>query len=77
MNYRARVAESAARHGVVGSVANLPDGTVAIDVQGALAAVTAFLDDIRGPLGRSDASSVERVAELPVDPEQQRFDIVR
>ncbi len=77
VNYRARVAESAGRHGVVGTVANHPDGSVRIDVQGDPDRVAAFLRDIGGPRGLSDATSVERVAELPVAPERRGFSIVR
>ncbi len=54
--YRARVAEAAVRHGVVGSVANRSDGTVFIDVQGDLAAVEAFLREARVTRTRCNAS---------------------
>jgi len=69
VNYRARVAEAALRHGVVGTVANRPDGTVFIDVQGPVAAVEAFLRDVSGPRGVSHAHAVERVAEVAVSPD--------
>jgi len=77
VNYRARVAEAAHRHGVVGSVANRPDGTVFIDVQGELAAVEAFIRDVSGPRGVSHARVVQRVADLPVSPDLLGFEIVR
>ncbi len=77
VNYRARVAESARRRGLAGTVENRWDGTVFIDVQGPEPEVQSFLDDIRGPRGMSHASSVERVAIRPVDPDLQGFDIVR
>jgi acylphosphatase len=77
VNYRARVAESGHRHGVVGSVANRGDGTVFIDVQGELAAVEAFLRDVSGPLGASHAHVVQRVAEVPVSPDLLGFEILR
>jgi len=74
--YRARVAEAAHRHGVVGSVANRSDGTVFIDVQGDLMAVEAFLRDVSGPRGASHARAVERVAELPASPDLTGFEIL-
>lgn len=77
VNYRARVAEAARRHGVVGTVANRPDGTVFIDVQGSVAAVEAFLRDVSGPRGVSHAYAVERVAEVSVSPDLVGFDILR
>jgi len=77
VNYRARVAEAAHRHGVVGSVANRPDGTVFIEVQGDLAAVEAFLRDVNGPRGASHAHVVQRLAELPVSPDLTAFEIRR
>jgi len=77
VNYRARVAEAAYRHGVVGSVANRVDDTVFIDVQGELAAVEAFIRDVSGPRGVSHARAVQRVAELPVSPDLLGFEIVR
>jgi acylphosphatase len=77
VNYRARVAESARRHGVVGTVANRADGTVSIDVQGDLATVEAFLRDVSGPRGASHAHAVHRVAELAVSADLIAFDIVR
>lgn len=77
VNYRARVAEAAHRHGVVGSVANRSDSTVCIDVQGDLAAVEAFLRNASGPRGASHARTVQRVAEVAVDPKLVTFEIVR
>lgn len=77
VNYRARVAESADRHGVVGSVANLADGTVRIDVQGDRAQVEQFLRDVSGPHGLSHAHLVRRVADLPVSTELRGFEIRR
>jgi len=77
VNYRARVAESAHRHGVVGSVANRADGTVFIDVQGTLDAVEAFLRDVSGPRGASHARALERVAEVAIAPDLVGFEIVR
>jgi acylphosphatase len=62
---------------VVGSVANRPEGTVFIDVQGAVEAVEAFLRDISGPRGASHARVVQRVADVPVAPDLLGFDIVR
>ena len=77
VNYRARVAESARRHGVVGAVENRPDGTVFIDVQGPIDLLEAFLEDVRGARGMSHARSVERVAEVPISRELRGFEIVR
>jgi acylphosphatase len=77
VNYRARVAEAAHRHGVVGSVANGPDGTVFIDVQGAIEAVEAFLRDVSGPRGVSHAHAVDRVAEVAISSELSGFEILR
>jgi acylphosphatase len=77
VNYRARVAEAARRHGVVGTVANRSDGTVFIDVQGTVEAVEAFLRDVSGPRGASHAHLVQRVAEVTVSPELVAFEILR
>jgi acylphosphatase len=77
VNYRARVAEAAYRHGVVGRVANREDGTVFIDVQGDRSAVEAFLRDVSGPRGASHAREVRRVAEVEVSPGLVGFDISR
>jgi acylphosphatase len=77
VNYRARVSEAAGRYGLTGSVANRPDGTVFIDVQGPREAVEAFLDDVRGPRGLSDAYAVERVAERPLSRDLTGFRIAR
>ncbi len=75
--YRARVAQAAHRHGVVGSVANRTDGTVFIDVQGDLAAVEAFLRDVSGPRDASHAHAVRRIAELGISPDLIAFEILR
>ncbi|MGD0589148.1 MAG: acylphosphatase [Thermoplasmata archaeon] len=77
VNYRARVAEAALRHGLVGGVANRTDGTVFIDVQGDLAAVEAFLRDVSGPRDASHAHAVERVAELAISQDLLGFEILR
>lgn len=77
VNYRARVAEAARRRGVVGSVANQPDGTVFIDVQGPLEVVEAFLREVSGRRGLSHAHTVERVADVPVDVSLVDFEIQR
>lgn len=77
VNYRARVAESARRHGLVGSVENRADGSVLIDVQGPRAVVEAFLRDVSGPSGLSHAHVVRRVAELPLSPDLLGFVIAR
>jgi acylphosphatase len=77
VNYRARVAEAADRCGVVGTVANRPDGTVFIDVQGPVAAVEAFLRDVSGQQGVSHAHTVERMAEVAISSELVGFDILR
>lgn len=71
------MAEAAYGHGVVGTVANRADGTVFIDVQGAIEAVEAFLRDVSGPRGVSHAHVVQHVAELPVSPDVVGFDILR
>ncbi|HYA57243.1 MAG TPA: acylphosphatase [Thermoplasmata archaeon] len=75
--YRARVAEAAHRYAVAGSVENRPDGKVFIDVQGPREMVEAFLSDVSGPRGLSDARRLERVAELPVSSELRGFEIRR
>ncbi len=77
VNYRARVTEAANRHGVVGTVENRADGTVFIDVQGPRYRVEAFLHEIRGARGASRPSSVERIADVPVAPDRQSFEILR
>lgn len=77
VNYRARVAEAAVRHGLVGSVVNRPDGTVLIEVQGLPQTVEAFVRDVSGPRGASHPDSVLRVEELPVSPELLTFEILR
>lgn len=77
VNYRARVFSAARLHGLVGSVRNLSDGTVFIDVQGPRGDVSAFLQDVSGTQGLSDATSVQRVAELPVTSCSIGFDILR
>jgi acylphosphatase len=77
VNYCARVAEAAQRHGVVGTVANRPDGTVFIDVQGPVEAVEAFLRAVSGPRGVSHAHAVERVAQVALSSELVGFDILR
>ena len=77
VNYRVRVAESAQRHGVVGSVTNRADGTVLIDVQGELASVEAFIRDVSGPRGASHAHSVQRIAETARGSRPDRLEIVR
>ena len=73
VNYRARVAEAAWRHGVSGSVMNRPDGTVFLDVQGPRAVVEAFLQDVSGPRGMSHAHAVRRVAEVATSPDLADF----
>ena len=77
VNFRDRVREAANRYGVVGRVANQPDGTVLIDVQGPPEVVEAFLRDVSGPRGLSHARLVQRVAELPVRSDLFGFEIVR
>lgn len=77
VNYRARVAESARRHGVVGWVANRNDGSVVIDVQGPRRLVESFLGDISGPRGASDAHAVRRTDEFAPSNGPQDFRIVR
>lgn len=77
VNYRARVVGAARRFGVAGSVENLADGTVLIDVQGPREVVEAFLEEIRGPAGMSDAETVRRVVELAVLPGLRGFDLRR
>jgi len=77
VGYRARVVESANRHGVAGSVANREDGIVFIDVQGERAVVEAFLRDVSGPRGASHAHNVERVAEVAVSPKLVGFEVRR
>jgi acylphosphatase len=77
VGYRARVVESANRHGVVGRVANRSDGTVFIDVQGEREAVEAFLRDVSGPRGASHAREIERIAEVAASADIVGFAIVR
>jgi acylphosphatase len=77
VNYRARVAEAAYQHGVVGTVANRPDGTVFIDVQGPVEAMEAFLREVSGPRGVSDAHAIERVVEVAVSADLVGFEILR
>jgi len=77
VNYRARVAAAARRLGVVGSVANRPDGTVFIDAQGPREAIEALLREVSGPQGLSHARVVERLAEVRVSLGLSSFEIVR
>jgi len=77
VNYRARVLEAALRYQLVGWVANCPDGTVSIDVQGHLEAVESFLSEVSGPRGLSHALSVRRLAELPISSDLFVFEIRR
>jgi acylphosphatase len=77
VNYRARVAEAAERHGLAGSVVNRPDGTVFIDVQGPKDVVELFLREVSGPRGSSYATSVRRIADVLVAPGLRGFDILR
>jgi acylphosphatase len=77
VNYRRRVAETARRHGVVGSVANRPDGSVLIEVQGPLGTVETFVEEVSGPWGLSDAHAVRRVADLAPSPDLVGFSILR
>jgi acylphosphatase len=77
VNYRARVAEAARRFGIRGSVANRPDGSVRIEVQGLEEHVEAFLRDVSGPRGASDAHEVRRVSALPLSPSLGGFEILR
>jgi acylphosphatase len=76
VGYRARVAASARGAGLVGSVANLPDGTVLIDVQGPEERVERFLGEIREPRGLSRPSAVRKVGERPVARGRVGFEIV-
>lgn len=71
------MAEAARRLGVVGYVANRADGTVFIDAQGDRLAMEAFLRDVSGPWGFSDANPPQRVREAPVDPGLVAFEIRR
>lgn len=75
--YRARVLEAAMRQGLAGAVENRPNGTVLIDVQGPEDSVRAFLRDVTGPLGLSDARSVRRVGSLPIMAGLTEFVIIR
>ncbi len=77
VNYRARVAEAALRFGVVGTVANRPDGSVLIDAQGPPATLEEFVRDVSGPRGLSHPTSVRRVADLPPHPGRMGFAVVR
>lgn len=77
VNYRARVAQAALRHGVAGSVTNRGDGSVFIDVQGTAETIEAFVRDVSGPLGMSYAREVRRVAEVPVAEGLRGFVILR
>jgi acylphosphatase len=77
VGYRARVVESASRHGVAGSIANREDGSVFIDGQGARADVEAFLRDVSGPRGASHAREIERIAEVAASADLVGFAIVR
>ena len=77
VNYRARVAESARRYGIVGTVENRSDGTVFIDAQGPVKILEAFLADVSGPRGLSHPRTVERVSQAAVDPGLLSFEILR
>jgi acylphosphatase len=73
VGYRDRVRRVAHRLGVVGWVRNSPDGTVELEAQGPADRVRIFLSEISGPHGASDARSVRRLAELPVDAHDDEF----
>lgn len=77
VGYRARVLEAAELRGLAGRVANRPDGTVFIDVQGPSDGVEAFLRDVSGPRGLSNARAIRRLAELPVRAELTGFEVSR
>ena len=75
VGYRARVVDTAERLGLVGSVANQPDGTVSIDVQGSTDLVETFIREVSGPRGLSHAHRIERVRQVPTSPTLDRFDV--
>lgn len=76
VGYRARVAAAARSAGLVGSVENLTDGTVLVDVQGLEERVERFVAEIREPHGLSRPTSVRRVGEGRAAPGRVGFEIV-
>lgn len=73
--FRARTQDKAVELGVVGSVRNLPDGTVEIVAQGEDAAVDALMDWAR--LGPPAAQVTQvRVQEAAEDTEYSSFEVL-
>jgi acylphosphatase len=63
VGYRAWTARQAKQRAVLGSVQNLPDGSVEVLVTGPIESVTLFIQDLhRGPT----AASVESVETMPI-----------
>ncbi len=77
VNYRARVADSACRLGISGTVENRHDGTVFIDAQGPPERMELFVLDVSGPRGASHPTAVRRLGEVPVVPDLVGFAILR
>ncbi|GIX05363.1 MAG: hypothetical protein KatS3mg114_1232 [Planctomycetaceae bacterium] len=75
VGFRYTAAQLANRHRLTGSVQNLPDGTVALVVQGEPEALAAFLTELsecfEGYISRWDETT------MPVEPDELGFQIVR
>lgn len=66
VGFRDRVVEIAVRCPVAGTVRNLPDGTLEIDVEGNDAAVDAFIGDVLANPPRH--ARIERYEQRPAEP---------
>jgi acylphosphatase len=75
VGFRVTTARIAHGHPVTGYVRNLPDGSVELYAEGDAAAVSAFLQDVRGYWRRNIAD--ERIQELSPAGSHLRFEIAR
>jgi acylphosphatase len=77
VGYRAHVHAFARRYPIAGSVQNLPDGDVRVEVQGSEDVVDQFMADILQPHWPIHPRSVRFRRELPTDPTLREFLIAR
>jgi acylphosphatase len=75
VGYRDRVRRAAVARGLNGWVRNRSDGSVEIVVQGPATDIAAWLREVSGPRGSSDARRVELIETLAVDPALSSFEI--
>ena len=76
MGYRVRVAAIARGARLVGSAANLPDGTVLVDAQGPEDRVERFVGEIREPHDLGRPTSIRKMGEGRVAPGRFGFEVV-